>query len=214
MYAERSSMSSRATSTARQDQRKVGLSSLRALGVAVVAAVVSDTAATDGRSSIRSEDLREWLSYIASDELEGRAVFSAGLGLAASYIENHLRAWGAMPAGDSRPYLQTVRVLGVRSTNHSTLTVEVDGETRTFTDGQGVTFPKNVGSPRELTIDRVEFVGNGLEAPLSPHEDVSGHDVQGAAVVWLGPRGRNQYAIQRLNATQTPTTCPRSNLTK
>src|ERR1700681_2626195 len=114
MHAEQSSMSSRATSTARQDQRTFGLSSLRALGVAVVAAVVSVTAATGGRSSIRSEDLREWLSYIASDELEGRAVYSTGLGLAAAYIENHLRAWGAVPAGDSGSYLQTVRVLGVK----------------------------------------------------------------------------------------------------
>jgi hypothetical protein len=186
-----------------------------ALAVAALAAVVSVGAATGGRSSIRSEDLREWLSYIASDELEGRAVYSAGLGLAAAYIQNHLRAWGATPAGDDRSYLQTVRVLGVKSNNHSTLTVEVDGRRRTFTNGQGITFRRNVGGKRQFTVDRVEFVGYGLDAPRSHHEDFTGRDVKGTAVVWLGPRGpkgldqppadgalagRSRYVIQQLNA--------------
>src|SRR6202051_3215812 len=142
-----------------------------AFAVTALAAVVSVGAAASGRSSIHSEDLREWLSYIAADELEGRAVYSTGLGLAASYIQNHLRAWGALPAGDNKSYLQTVRVLGVKSTSHSTLTVEVHGQRRTFTDGQGVTFPKNVGGKRQFTVDRVEFVGYGLDAPRSRHED-------------------------------------------
>jgi Peptidase family M28 len=188
---------------------------LRAFAVTALAAVVSVGAATGGRSSIRSEDLREWLSYIGSDELEGRAVYSTGLGLAAAYIQNHLRAWGATPAGDNKSYLQTVRVLGVKSSNHSTLTVEVDGQRRTFTDGHGVTFRKNVGGKRKFTVDRVEFVGYGLDAPRSRHEDFTGRDVKGAAVVWLGPRGpkgldpapgdgalagRSRYVIQQLNA--------------
>jgi hypothetical protein len=53
-----------------------------------------------GPSAIRSQDLREWLTYIASDELQGRAVFSPGIGLAAAYIEDQLRAWGVKPAGE------------------------------------------------------------------------------------------------------------------
>ena len=38
------------------------------------------------------------------------------------------------------PYLQTVRVLGVKTTNRSSVTVRVGSETRTFKDGEGVTF--------------------------------------------------------------------------
>src|SRR5436190_14516006 len=97
---------------------------------AVLFAVVTLSAATGGGlASINKDDLKEWLSYIASDELEGRAVYSAGLGLAAAYIEDHLRAWGVKPAGDKGgSYLQTVRVLGVKATGHSTLTVEVGGQ--------------------------------------------------------------------------------------
>src|SRR5262249_26679370 len=90
----------------------------------VVAAVATITAAC-GSSAIRAQDLREWLTYIASDELEGRAVFSSGFGLAAAYIEDHLSAWGVKPAGDGGRYLQTVRVLGVKATSRASVTVEV-----------------------------------------------------------------------------------------
>ena len=50
---------------------------------------------------------------------DGRC-FTAGFGLAAAYIEDHLHAWGVKPAGDHGSYLQTVRVLGVKTTSHST----------------------------------------------------------------------------------------------
>ena len=41
-----------------------------------------------GINSIQQEPLREWLTYIASDELQGRATYSEGLGLAAGYISS------------------------------------------------------------------------------------------------------------------------------
>ena len=116
---------------------------IRTCVAVTLAAVVTLSAATDNLASIEKNDLKGWLSYIASDELEGRGLYSAGLGLAAAYIENHLRTWGAKPAGDNgSSYLQTVRVLGVRSTGQSTVTVEIGGQTRTFAEGSGVTFPK------------------------------------------------------------------------
>lgn len=49
-------------------------------------------------------------------------MFAAGFGLAAAYIDDHSLAWGVKPAGDRGSYLQTVRVLGVKTTSHSTVT--------------------------------------------------------------------------------------------
>jgi hypothetical protein len=177
------------------------------------AAVVS---AAGGRPSITPTELREWLTYVASDELQGRAVYTSGFGLAGAYIEDHLRAWGAKPAGDPNSYLQTVKVLGVKATSHASVTVTVNGEKRTFADGTGITFPKNMGGKRTLTIDRVEFVGYGLDAPTSGHTDYRGKDVKGEAVVWLGANGpknvdqnanrrllggRSRYATETMGAT-------------
>ena len=72
------------------------------LSVAVAATVWSvGLGAAGGRASIDTTDLKSWLTYIASDELEGRSVYTEGLGLAAGYIQDHLREWGVTPRGDN-----------------------------------------------------------------------------------------------------------------
>src|SRR5262249_35230197 len=133
----------------------------------------------------------------------------------AGYIVDHLRAWGVKPAGDQGVYLQTVRVLGVKTTSHATITVSVGGESKTFADGDGITFPKNMGGRRKLTVDRVEFVGYGIDASGASLVDYRGRNVKDAAVIWLGAAGpkdldrsiyrrvlagRNRYATEQLGA--------------
>src|SRR5438034_6727381 len=114
------------------------------------------------QSSITPESLRTWLAYLASDELEGRATFSESLGLAGAYIADQLKEAGVKPGGDHGSYFQRVEVLGVKSTNRSTVTIDVNGQKRTFKNGEGVRFPAEVGGKRTLTFDQVEFVGYGL----------------------------------------------------
>jgi hypothetical protein len=173
----------------------------RAVSVAILVLTLGlvSMQAAGGRSSIIPGDLREWLTFLSSDELEGRAVFTEGLGIAAGYIQGYLQAWGVKPGGDHGGYLQTVRVRGVKVVNHSTVTVRVGGESRTFRDREGITFPRNVGSRRTLTLDRVEFSGYGLDVP--GHTDLRGRNIEGAAVVFLGPNGPrdiDQQALRRV----------------
>ncbi len=103
-----------------------------------------------GLSSIKTQDIRERLSYIASDELQGRAVYTAGLGWQPRTSRS--TSWGLKPAGD-RAFLQTVKVLGVKSTSHASVTVDVDGETRTFAE-----LPSN-WAPRRQLDRRVGLAG-------------------------------------------------------
>ena len=188
---------------------------LTVLIVAALTATIVSVGAAGGRTSITTAELREWLTYVASDELQGRAVYTAGFGLAGAYVEDHLRAWGLEPAGDRASYLQTVKVLGVKSTSHASVTVTVGGASRTFADGSGVTFPRNMGGKRTLTLDRVDFVGYGLDMPGGAHADYRGRDVKGEAVVWLGANGptdvdrnanrrllsgRSRYATETMHA--------------
>lgn len=154
-------------------------------------------------SLISTGDLRAWLSYIASDQLQGRANYSAGLGLAAAYIQDHLRTWNVTPAGDVRSYLQTVRVNSVKAVSRSSVTVQIGREARTFKDGEGVFFPGNSGGKRTLTLDRVEFVGYGLDVPAANHTDLRGKDVRGAVVVWIGSRGPAALDEQRYSRLLT-----------
>lgn len=144
---------------------------------------------TGGVSSIDTPTLKTWLTYIASDELQGRQVYSEGLGLAASYIADHLARWGVKPAGDDGSYFQTVRILGVRTDSRSTVAVTVNGETRTFADGDGFFLPRNMGGSQTLASSDVLFLGYGLHAPLEGHDDYAGFDPAGKVIVWLGAAG-------------------------
>jgi Peptidase family M28 len=205
------------------NRRRVGI--VRGWMAVFVVGAVTAVAAAGGSASIKSQDLKEWLTYVSSDELQGRAVFTAGFGLAAAYIEDHLRTWDVKPAGDNGSYLQTVRVLGVKTTSHSTVTVEVNGESRTFTDGDAITFPKNMGGKRRFTVDRVEFAGYGVDVP-GGEMDFKGKDVKSAAVIWLGQNGpkgldqatyrrlltgRNRYATEQLGAAASIGPVPEGN---
>src|SRR5690349_19065855 len=96
----------------------------RLLGALCVALVLGSATPTSAQATrISQEELKQWLTYIASDELQGRQVFTEGLALAGAYIADHLKEWGVRPAGDAGSYFQTVRVLGVRTRSNSTLTV-------------------------------------------------------------------------------------------
>ena len=56
--------------------------------------------------SITARQLRDFLTFIASDELEGRDTPSRGLDTAAKYIAGHLSSWGLKPAGGDGTYFQ------------------------------------------------------------------------------------------------------------
>jgi hypothetical protein len=138
-----------------------------------------------GVSAITEADLKEWLTYLASDQLQGRATYTEGLGMAASYIAEHLKAWGVKPAGDDGTYFQVVKVNGVTVKRNSTVTVTANGQTKTFKDGEGVTFPANAGGKQTITA-KAEFVGYGLSLPDAGIDDYKGRNASGKVVIYLG----------------------------
>ena len=169
--------------------------------VIVLLAGLYPAAAGGGLSSIRADELRDWLTDVSSDQMQGRAIYSAGLGLTAAYIEQHLREWNVKPGGDPGSYLQTVRIQGVRTTSRSSVTVQVGRQTRTFKDGGGVTLPRFQGGNRSVGASRVEFVGYGLDAPATGQKDYRGKDVKDAVVVFLGnngPKGVDSGAYRQI----------------
>jgi len=74
------------------------------------------------RGQFSPDEMKAWLTYIASDSLQGRQLFTEGLGLAGAYIAEHLKAWGVSPAGDAGSYFQTVKILGMRVRSNSSIT--------------------------------------------------------------------------------------------
>ena len=150
----------------------------------------------NGGATIKAEDLKEWLSFLASDDLEGRETFTEGLGIAAAYLALHLKSWGVKPGGTNGSYFQRVPLLGVKSDNKSTVTVEVNGQSRTFANQQGVTFPANSGGKRTFTASEIEFLGYGLNSPDTGNNDYAGKNVNGKVIVWLGAQGPKTLTAQ------------------
>jgi len=162
------------------------------------------------KAQIAEADLRQWLTYLSSDALEGRQIFTEGYGLATQYIAERLKEAGVKPGGDNGTYFQSVKQHAYRITNNSTLTVEAPGKAPvTFKHGEGVTFASNVGGRQTLTFEGVEFLGYGLSVTEPAHDDYAGRDVKGKLAVWMGTgpstvpaagRGgaaaRNRFAIE------------------
>src|SRR5262245_30692963 len=62
--------------------------------------------AAAGDKLIQENDLRQWLTYLSSDLMQGREVFTEGYGLASSYIAEQLTMLGVKPLGQAGGYFQ------------------------------------------------------------------------------------------------------------
>jgi hypothetical protein len=61
-------------------------------------------------------------------------LYGTGIGLAAAYIEEHLRTWGANRQATTDPTARWFESSVVRTTSHATVTVSVAGETWSYVD--------------------------------------------------------------------------------
>jgi len=129
-------------------------------------------------SHVTPAELTEYLTYLSSDQLTGRQIYTEGYGLAAGYIQEHLRKWGVKPIGENGTYLQTMKSRGYKVTRNSTVTVEVGGQARTFKHGEHVTFPVASGGKQSVTLNGAQFIGTNA-AP------VAGLDLKGQLAVWM-----------------------------
>lgn len=68
----------------------------------------ANTATQRGIETINAAQLRDYLSFIASDEMEGRDTPSRGLDTAAKFLALNLARWGFKPAGDNGTFLQKI----------------------------------------------------------------------------------------------------------
>jgi hypothetical protein len=131
-------------------------------------------------SQINASDMREWLGYLASDELQGRQAFTEGYGLASSYVAEHLKTWGVKPLGDAGTYFESVRIRGYKLTRNSSITVaSSNGTTTTFKHGDHVTFPAGPGGKQKLTFTGAEFIGYGQTSELKDR------DLKDKLVIWM-----------------------------
>ena len=61
-----------------------------------------------GADKITANQLRDYLTFISSDLLEGRDTPSRGLDIAAQFLALNLSRWGFKPAGDAGSFFQKI----------------------------------------------------------------------------------------------------------
>jgi len=125
---------------------------------------------------ITADQLRDYLYFIASDEMEGRRAPSRGLDLTAKFIAMNLSRWGLKPAGDDGTFLQMIE-LERRKIDPEASFVQV-GDTR-FDFGSGFLASTVAGAGS----GEVVYAGHGWVIPGKSIDAYEGLDVRGKVVV-------------------------------
>jgi Zn-dependent M28 family amino/carboxypeptidase len=145
-------------------------------------------AATRGANLITAAQLKDYLSFIASDEMEGRDTPSRGLDTTAKFIAMNLSRWGFKPAGDDGSYLQRI-ALQRNQLDAAASHAEINGQRFNFGDD----FLPNAVS---ATISGpLVYVGHGWMIKSKNIDSYHGVDVKDKIVVVFGeglPKGVSQ----------------------
>ncbi len=142
--------------------------------------------------AITAAQMRNYLTFIASDEMEGRDTPSRGLDTTAKFIAMNLTRWGFKPAGDDGTFFQKL-ALKRDALDVSNTTAEINGQRFTLGDD----FISN-GVAGTITGPLV-YVGRGWIIRSKNIDDYKGIDVKGKTMVVLGlgfPQGVTQADVR------------------
>ena len=165
---------------------RTSLSFLFLLGFLLVASLVPPAGGASGRPAqdpggaelITPEQLRDYLFFIASDEMEGRRAPSRGLDLTAKFLAMNLSRWGLKPAGDDGTFLQMIELESTKLDTEASF-VEVDGQRFEFGEFLAAARPGS-GS------GGVVYAGHGWVVPDKDIDAYDGLDVRGKLVAVSG----------------------------
>jgi Zn-dependent M28 family amino/carboxypeptidase len=148
-----------------------------ALGPAAAAGGSSaKTAAPRGANAITASELRDYLTFIASDEMEGRDTPSRGLDTTAKFIAVELSRMGLKPAGDNGTYFQHIGLLR-RTVDSAHTTATLNDQPLTYgTDFLAGDVPGTVDGP-------LVYVGHGYVVKAKNIDAYKGIDVKGKILI-------------------------------
>src|SRR5204862_1552495 len=142
-------------------------------------AAAAATIANRGVNTISAAELRTYLSFIASDEMEGRDTPSRGLDTTAKFIALNLTRWGFKPAGDGGTFFQHI-ALRREALDAAHSSVEINGQKFNF----GEDFlPNAVGA---TVAGSLVYVGHGWVVKSKNIDAYQGIDVKDKIVVVFG----------------------------
>ena len=137
-----------------------------------------------GLLSIRADELREKVTYLASPELKGRGDGSPELRIAAEYIAGAFRKNGVKPVGDSGTYFQNFRMFTSRLGAGNRFRVDTSEYVL------GADYVPHYLSPKENAEGLLVFLGYGLSVPRLKFDELAGINLRGKVAVVLDAHPR------------------------
>lgn len=144
-------------------------------------AALPSLASQRGVDTISAAQLKDYLSFIASDEMEGRDTPSRGLDTTAKFLAMNLSRWGLKPAGDDGSYFQKIGL---------SRDLVDKAETRVQLNDQALAFGTDyipVARPADLPATPLVFAGNGWFIKSKNIDAYKGIDAKGKIAVIFGP---------------------------
>ena len=136
-------------------------------------------------AAITEEDMKDYISVLASDDFQGRAPSTEGEEKTISYMAEQFKQLGLKPAnGDS--FFQEVSL--VKLTADPSMKLDISGGKGTFSLNFSEEFIG--GTPQisefvKINNSEIVFVGYGINSPENGWNDYEGLDVKGKTVVML-----------------------------
>ena len=141
-----------------------------------------------GVDTISANQIRDYLTFISSDEMEGRDTPSRGLDLTAKFLAMNLARWGFKPAGDEGSFFQRIDLRRDRADSGQTK-VEINGRAL----NAGTDYLPAGGSG--TVTGQLVFAGNGWFVKSKEIDAYKGTEPAGKIAVIFGapnqffPRG-------------------------
>src|SRR4029079_13044447 len=143
-----------------------------------------------GVDTIAAGQMRDYLTFIASDEMEGRDTPSRGLDTTAKFLAMNLANWGFKPAGDNGSFFQHLELRRNRADNEQTK-VELNGRVLTA----GTDYLPAGGSGN--VSGQLVFAGNGWFIKTKEIDAYKGVDPAGKIAVIFGTPNQSPRGVAR-----------------
>jgi hypothetical protein len=150
-------------------------------GLFVTLAQESGTQGSDFRVSVAR--IRADVKYLASDQLEGRGIGTAGEERAVAFIAGEFAKAGLKPAGERGTFFQAVPLVKVTTAPKATLSATKGDRTIDFALGEEFVGQNRTQEPVEDFDAEAIFAGHGITAPEFDWDDYKGVDVRGKVVI-------------------------------
>lgn len=144
-------------------------------------ATAAKSPARNAAETITADLLRDYLFYVASDEMEGRDTPSRGLNLTAKFIALNLKHWGFKPAGDDGTFFQNIALLRETADARNS-SLSVGGESLKYGEDY---FRLSGGSPTAISAPLV-YGGDGWYFKNKNIDALQNVDATGKIVVLSG----------------------------